>query len=220
MRLWLLSQMSATSSVVEPAGSEPIGLSAWPRYVTGLATLGTPAMPRPLGDLVVRSCAARQHRDSGASLGKTVQSDGRPNAHGLPARNAGKRCVWVLGACMRQAVVTAGQHRGGASKALRTLLLEWVDKRCGGAQQVVEAQITVSQRLRRPHQARIPRRLAVLGGDEDVGGLVQALSLQRPHDLPELQIDRPACVSVWQGDDRRLRASRSCCDGGGTRKLG
>ena len=59
-RLWLLSQMSARSSVVDPAGSDPAGLSAWPRNATGSATLGTPAMPRPLGDLNVRSCSARR----------------------------------------------------------------------------------------------------------------------------------------------------------------
>ncbi len=82
----------------------------------------------------------------------------------------------------------------------------------------MEAQITLSWRPRISHQAGVTRRLAVLRGDEDVGGLVQALSLQRPHDLPELHFGRPACVSARQGDDGLLRASSSCYDGGGTRK--
>ena len=61
MRLWLLSQSSATSSVVEPAGS--LGsFSAVARNVTGLMTLGEPLTLRPLGDLNVCSCAGQRSR--------------------------------------------------------------------------------------------------------------------------------------------------------------
>ena len=68
IRLWLFSQSSATSSVVEPAGS--LGsLSAALRYATGSLILATPLMLRPLGDLNVCSCAGDALTVSGTCVG-------------------------------------------------------------------------------------------------------------------------------------------------------
>ena len=80
MRLWLFSQISATSSVVEPAGS--LGsFSAVARYAIGSFTLTTPLMLRPLGDLNVCSCAVGAHDVSAC---KWYQDDSRHSGTGSP----------------------------------------------------------------------------------------------------------------------------------------
>ncbi len=74
---------------------------------------------------------------------------------------------------------------------------------CKAGQRSVEAQ--VSWRPRRPHQVTVAWALTVLRGNEDVGGLVQALSLQRLHDLPKLQIQLASILSAWQAGYGLLR---------------